>query len=64
MYRAILRLDPRHADALHMLAALLTQLHGKDRVRVDEACSSQVCSDHFISYSMKRHWHWHRPLSA
>lgn len=36
VYRTIMRLDPKHADALHMLGALLTQLHGEDSVRDEE----------------------------
>ena len=30
VYRAVLKLNPKHADALHMLGALLTQVHGKE----------------------------------
>ena len=31
VYRALLRTEPKHAEALHMLGALLSQVHGQDR---------------------------------
>ena len=32
LYRCIINMDPSHADALHMLGALLTQQYGKNKV--------------------------------
>jgi hypothetical protein len=32
IYRSIIKSNPKHADALHMLGALLVQMHGEKEV--------------------------------
>ncbi|PNH08073.1 hypothetical protein TSOC_005424 [Tetrabaena socialis] len=55
LYQQVLQADPRHANAMHQLGALLTQAYGKERVnklqyRTPEALRDQL----LVSYEVMR----------